>query len=137
MGEIITHLLFGIYLDVSRLNKTKKVLAIFGFMCYHIFRKGKENPKNQKGKFMEKIKLFEMYDETRKARIAAAREKAKDFVENEAIPAMIDAAKNMECSLTIQVPTGLIVENVIEIIAERVEYKNLTRDCRRLKYFWG
>jgi hypothetical protein len=100
-------------------------------------QKGKGKSQKPERKIMEKIKLFEMYDETRKARIAAAREKAKDFVENEAIPAMIDAAKNMECSLTIQVPTGLIVENVIEIIAERVEYKNLTRDCRRLKYFWG
>jgi hypothetical protein len=58
VGEIITHLLFGIYLDVSRLNETKKVLAIFGFMCYHIFRKGKENPKNQKGKNMTVIEFL-------------------------------------------------------------------------------
>jgi hypothetical protein len=115
----------------------KKVLAIFRKMCYHIFRKGKENPKNQKGKIMEKINLNGLYKDAVNARIAAAREKALTFVENEAIPAMVETAKNAEFSLTIQVPTGLIVENVIEIIAERVEYKNLTRDCRRLNYFWG
>lgn len=136
MGEIITHLLLEFYLDVSRLNETKKVLAIFGFMCYHIFRKGKENPKNQKGNFMEKINLFELYEETRKARVAAAKERALTFVENEVIPAMVEAAKNMEFSMVIHVPSGLLVDDVMELISERVEYKTLNRDCRNLRYVW-
>jgi hypothetical protein len=86
---------------------------------------------------MEKINLNGLYKDAVNARIAALREKAEIFVEKEAIPALVDAAKNGDFSHTIQVPSGLVVENVIEIIAEQVEYKNLTRDCRRLNYFWG
>lgn len=86
---------------------------------------------------MEKINLNGLYKEALDARIAALREKAEIFVEKEAVPALVEAAKNGDFSQTIQVPSGLVVENVVEIIAERVEYKNLTRDCRRLKYFWG
>lgn len=86
---------------------------------------------------MEKIKLFELYNEAREARVAAARANALTFVEKEAIPAMIEAAKNMEISLTIHVPSGLLVEYVTELISEKVEYKTLIRDCRNLKYTWG
>ena len=86
---------------------------------------------------MEKINLNGLYNDARDAKIAALRAKAESFVEKEVIPVLVDAAKNGESSQTIQVPSDLIVENVVEIIAERVEYKNLSRDCRRLKYFWG
>lgn len=86
---------------------------------------------------MEKINLNSLYNNAHDARIAALRAKAEIFVEKEAVPALVDAAKDGEFSQIIYVPSGLIMENVIEMIAERVEYKNLTRDCRRLKYFWG
>lgn len=86
---------------------------------------------------MEKINLNGLYKDAVNARIAALREKAEIFVEKEAIPTLVEAAKNGDFSQIIQVPSGLLVENVVEIIAERVEYKNLTQDCRRLKYFWG
>lgn len=86
---------------------------------------------------MGKINLNGLYNDAVNAKIAALRAKAEDFVEKEAIPSLVDAAKNGEFSYIVQVPSGLLVENVMEIIAEQVEYKNLTRDCRRLKYFWG
>lgn len=85
---------------------------------------------------MEKINLFELCDEARKARVAAARAKALTFVEEEIIPAMIEAAKNMEFSLIVHVPSGLLVDDVMELISERVEYKTVNRDSRNLRYVW-
>ena len=86
---------------------------------------------------MGKINLIDLYDDAVNARIAALREKTENFVEKEAIPALVEAAKNGEFSQTIQVPPGLVVEDVMEMIIERVEYKKLTRSYRHLKYFWG
>lgn len=86
---------------------------------------------------MEKINLNVLYNNAHDARIAALRAKAETFVEKEAIPVLVNAAKDGEFSQVIRVPSDLIVENVIEMISERVEYKTLTRDCHRLKYFWG
>ena len=41
--------IFVEYLDVLRLNEMKIILAIFWLIWYTNFRKGKENPKHQKG----------------------------------------------------------------------------------------
>ena len=85
---------------------------------------------------MKKINLFELCEETRKARAAAAKARALTFVEDEVIPAMVEAAKNMEFSMVVHVPSGLLIEDVVELISERVEYKTLNRDTRNLRYVW-
>ena len=86
---------------------------------------------------MKKINLIKLYSDSMAERIAAMRAKAVVFVENDAIPLLISAAKNCDFTLTIHVPTGLAVEHVAELIAEQVEYKTVTKEGRCLKYFWG
>lgn len=86
---------------------------------------------------MEKINLSNLYKEAVAARIAAMKAKAKTFVETEAIPALVAAAKNCDFSLNLHVPTGIMVEDVAELIAEQIEYKTVTKEGRYLKYYWG
>ena len=58
MGEIITHLFYKIYLDVSRLNETKLSIDFCFFIHYNRGIKGKEKPKHQKGKNMTVIEFL-------------------------------------------------------------------------------
>lgn len=86
---------------------------------------------------MEKISLNALYKETMEAKILVAQEQAKAFVEKELVPALVEAAKSGEVCFTAYVPTGLHVEYVEAFVSERVEYKSVKKDCRRLYYFWG
>ena len=86
---------------------------------------------------MEKISLNALYKEAMEAKVLAAQEKAKTFAEKEMIPALIEAAKSGEVCATLHVPSGLIVEYVEAFVNEKIEYKSLKKDCRRLHYFWG
>ena len=122
---------------MSRLNKTKKVLAIFGFICYYISRKGKENSKNQKGKIMEKINLNKLYNEAVAARIAAEKNKADLFVEKVMIPELIETAENGENHKIFYIPGGLKIAFVLEAINEKVEYTEVKQDEKSLAFYWG
>ena len=86
---------------------------------------------------MKKINLIKLYSDSMAERIAAMRAKATIFVETDAIPLRISAAKNCDFALSVHVPDGLAIECVAELIAEQVEYKTVTKEGRCLKYFWG
>jgi hypothetical protein len=99
-------------------------------MWYHIFRKGKENPKHQKGKFMENAKTM------REIALVAMREKvtrelalASELIEKAICKIIKEAASNGHMETMVHIPAGYNISLVIQILEES-DYKV----CETQKY---